>query len=61
MIDFLAESRAHGSGIAPMEYIELVILPRQGWPRSEQERLSLADRHLLMRLSAYEAQYTKRG
>jgi hypothetical protein len=59
MIDFLAESRAHGSGMAPRVYIEMVLLPRQGWPKSELDRLSLADRHLLDELYSLEAQHRK--
>lgn len=61
MIVFLDSAQAYGSGMAPGEYIELVLLPRQGWPKSEQERLSLADRHMLLKLIGWEAQYTKRS
>lgn len=60
MIDFLAENRAVGSGLAPQVYIELVMLPRQGWPKSEFDRLSLADRHLVVELLGYEATYGNR-
>lgn len=61
MIDFLLESKARGSGIAPIEYVELVLLPGRGWPKSEQDRLSLADRHMLLRLLGWEAEYGNRG
>lgn len=56
----MLESKATGSGRAPARYIELVLLPRQGWPKSEQDRLSLMERHELMEMLGIEAQYANR-
>jgi hypothetical protein len=38
----------------------MVLLPRQGWPKSELDRLSLIERHELMTMLGLEAQYSKR-
>jgi hypothetical protein len=38
----------------------MVLLPRQGWPKSELDRLSLIERHELMKLLSLEATYSKR-
>jgi hypothetical protein len=43
------------AGPAPMEYIEMRILPREGWPYSEIKKLSLAERALLFAMLEQEA------
>jgi hypothetical protein len=61
MSDFMEDSALLGWGSPPAAFIELVYLPRNGWPKSELDRLSMADRRLLSELLSLEARYTKRA
>lgn len=61
MIVFLDSVHAYGSGTAPGEYMEKLVLPRNGYPLSEQRQMSLIDLHEVRRLLGWEAQYTKRS
>lgn len=60
MIDFLGDASVLGWGTPPHEFMEFAYLPRNGWPKSEQDRLSLADRRVLFDVFSLEARYTKR-
>ena len=40
---------------APMEYIDMVILPRMGYSYSAVKRLTLAEKHLLLAMLSQEA------
>lgn len=60
MIDFLEDCHLLGKGTPPVGYTELVTLPRNGWPKSEQDRVSMAELHEVKRMLSLEATYTKR-
>ena len=60
MIDFIEDSALLGSGTPPAGFMELIYLPRNGWPKSEYDRLSLVERRLVIILLSLEARYTKR-
>jgi len=38
----------------------MVLLPRQGWPKSELDRLSMIERHELLTMLGIEAKYANR-
>lgn len=58
MIDFLVMSAGGVPAPAPGEYIDMVFLPRQGYPYSEVKQLSVLERYQVLKLLEWEAQYT---
>lgn len=41
--------------MVPLDYLEMVLLPRNGWSYSELERLTIAQRDTLLAMLEYEA------
>lgn len=54
--DYLFFSEGGEPASAPIDYIEMRLLPQQGWPYSEIKRLNLIERHKLFAMIEAEAE-----